>query len=64
MTRTTNLSSYGSGNNFLTIEWNFEEGGREIQLLPGEKIVIFLSDDFSGLVEQLFKLQGEFAYKN
>jgi hypothetical protein len=63
MTRDTNLSTYGSGNNFLTIKWNFEEGGREIQLYPGEKLVVYLSDDFSGLVEQLFKIQGEYTFR-
>lgn len=63
MTRQTHLSEYGTGNNFLTIEWNFEEGGREVLLIPGEKIVVFLSDDFSGLVEQLFKIQGEYTFK-
>ena len=58
----TVTSTYGSGNNFLTVRWTFERSGKPIKLYPGESLIFYLSDDFSGLVEQYFKIQGQITW--
>lgn len=59
MTYDTFHSDYGTGNDFLTVRWTFAKSGAPVKLYPGEKFIVYLSDDFSGLVEQLFKIQGQ-----
>lgn len=50
--------SFGSGNNFLDVRWTFSATGKPIQLMPGEKLVLTLNDDFSDLVAHYFVMQG------
>lgn len=53
-------SAYGTGNQTLGSRWTFAKSGSYIHLVGdlGDKIVVTLNDDFSGLVSHTFLFQG------
>ena len=52
------LSTFGTGNEYLNFTYDFFSLGRPIRLLPGEKWIIRLNDDFEALVSHTFNIQG------
>lgn len=56
----TTLSTYGVGEENLAVRWTFLRAGSCIGLdgSKGDKIVITLNDDFSGLSEHTFLFEG------
>ncbi len=54
----TVLHDFGNGNFFLSIRWTLAALGHPIELDPGERFVIRLSDDFTALVAHYFLIQG------
>jgi hypothetical protein len=52
------LKTWGSGNDLLLVRWTFERSGTPVQLHPGDKLIITLNDNFTGLVAHRFLLQG------
>jgi hypothetical protein len=55
-----NPSSFGSGNDFLGVRWTFSKAGYPIRLDAAfnERLAVEVEDDFSGLVEHTFMVQG------
>lgn len=53
-------SNYGSGNVFLSVRWTFERSGGPIYLegRNAERLVVKLTDSFTGLVDHTFLAQG------
>ena len=54
------ISSFGVGNEYLNARWTFAKAGKGI-LLDGdatERIAVALHDDFTGLVDHHFLIQG------
>lgn len=53
-------SSYGSGNESLAARWTFTKAGPYIRLDGdnNERLEVVLNDNFSGLVDQAFLVQG------
>jgi hypothetical protein len=54
----TDYVSFGAGNNSFNVRWTFAKSGVPIVLQNQEKLVVNLRDDFSGLVEHYFLVQG------
>lgn len=56
------LHSFGTGNNVLTVRWTFSRSGHpiELHLTNGQYFEIYLNDDFTGLIEHRFQIQGYF----
>lgn len=56
---------FGSGDDVVTIRWTFTKAGRPLIVdgSLGEYFVIFLKDDFSGLNNHYFHLQGSILEK-
>ena len=52
------IKGWGTGNEVLLARFTFEKCGYPLILEPGEKLVINLSDDCSGLVDHYFLIQG------
>lgn len=52
------LSTFGAGNEYLNFTYDFFSLGRPIRLLPSEKWIIRLNDDFSDLISHTFNIQG------
>lgn len=50
--------SYGTGNEYLAVRWTFDKAGEAIILLAGQRLVLTVNDDLSGLVEHTFLVQG------
>lgn len=52
--------SFGAGDNFVCVRWTFAKSGAPISLdgRNNERLEIELSDDFTGIVEQTFMVQG------
>lgn len=53
-------SAYGLGNESLSARWTFTRDGAPIVLRgsKNERLEVYLSDDFSGLVKHTFKVAG------
>lgn len=51
-------SSYGSGINFVRVRWTFGASGKPLCLRGTQRLCVRLSDDFSGLTEHYFMVQG------
>ena len=57
-----NVFTFGQGNEHLGIRWTFTKSGSPI-FLDGNKnqaLAIYLNDNFTGLVDQKFQVQGYF----
>ncbi|MBW2647249.1 MAG: hypothetical protein JRE23_13960 [Deltaproteobacteria bacterium] len=52
------VHDFGSGNNTLTVHYNFEREGIPIKIKSGQALVLRLSDDFSALKGHLCKFGG------
>lgn len=52
--------TFGAGNNFITARWSFDKGHVPIRLDGNEDqyLTIFCNDDFQGLVNHTFVIQG------
>jgi len=55
------LKSYGPGNEFILARWTFGQSGSPLALDQGQKLVVVLNDDFTGLVSHRFMVQGEIS---
>jgi hypothetical protein len=55
-----NLVTWGPGNEFLLVRWTFARSGAPVVLRGslGERLVVALNDDCTGLVEHNFLVQG------
>ncbi len=55
-----NVSSFGSGDEYLDFRWTFSKSGTWIELNgnDGDELWIELEDDFSDLIAQYFTVQG------
>lgn len=51
-------NAWGTGDNVLLVRWTFANAGQPIRLAPGEELAIVLQDDFTGLSEHRFHIQG------
>ena len=58
----TRVDSYGSGNEQLSARWSFDKAGQPIYLDGdkggGEKLIVRLNDNFTGLTKHRFHVQG------
>lgn len=54
----TAVSTYGTGNEYLSFRWTFAKEGKPIKLEDGEKLVVTIRDDLTGLVSQTFRVGG------
>lgn len=54
----TGVDDFGSGDDFLKVRWTFANSGRPLILNPGERFVVNLADDLTGLTSHYFNLQG------
>lgn len=52
------VKTWGSGNESLQARWTFAKSGSPIILDQGQRIQVDLNDNFTGLVEHYFMLQG------
>ena len=53
------VKAWGVGDEFLLARWTFTRGGSPLFLKPGQSLRFVLNDDFSGLVDHAFLIQGE-----
>lgn len=54
-----NYYDIGAGSEFVSIDWDFDEFGKPIQLEGTERLGVTLNDDFSGgITEHYFVAQG------
>lgn len=54
------LLAWGAGNESIGARLTFTRAGGPIRLEPGQRLVVILNDDFTGLVDQYFMIQGEY----
>lgn len=52
------ISSFGSGDEYLHGRWTFARYGKPLVLSTGVRFVMYLHDDFSGLVNHTFLMEG------
>lgn len=52
------LKTWGAGNELITSRWTFEKAGQPLWLKPGDKFVVRLNDDMTGLLSHTFFLNG------
>lgn len=52
------VKSWGAGNEFLQARWTFTKSGAPLLIEENHRFSITLNDDFSGLLEHYFMLQG------
>lgn len=54
------LKTWGAGDEFLLVRWTFSRTGQPMRLVGdnNERLEVVLNDDFSGLVDQTFIVQG------
>ncbi len=52
------LKTWGAGNEFLMVRWTFARSGQPITLTDGDKLIVTLNDNLSGLVSHYFMVQG------
>lgn len=52
------LSTFGTGDQILSIRWTFSRAGAALKLANGDRLVAILNDDFSDLVAHHFMIQG------
>ena len=55
-----NYVDFGSGNNHLSVRWTFANSGSPVRLYPGESFLAYLSDNFTGLIQHTFEIQGQY----
>lgn len=55
-----NLFDWGSGNDHVTARWTFANSGTELRLIGAnnERLEVVLNDDFTGLLEHEFRVEG------
>ena len=53
-----NFVSFGAGNNYVMCRWTFAKAGHHLTLRNGEKLVFKLNDNFTGIVQHTFNIQG------
>lgn len=53
-----NLVGFGTGNDTLAVRWTFTKAGKPLILNKGEVFGVQLNDDFTGLEQHLFHIQG------
>jgi len=54
----TMLSNYGAGNDYISVRWTFSKAGSPLVLNHRHKLCVTLHDNFSGLVDHYFMVQG------
>ncbi len=53
------IKTWGSGDELVVARWTFSKDSQAIFLRPGQKLVVHLSDDCTGLLEHYFFVKGE-----
>ncbi len=53
-------SGWGSGNEAYSVRWTFGKSKKSLILAPGQKLVLILEDNFTGLEHHLFQIQGKY----
>lgn len=55
------LKAWGAGNEILVVRWTFDKAGEPLVLngADGDRFVVSLNDDFSGLLAHYFMVQGQ-----
>ena len=53
------VKTWGTGPEILLARWSFDKIGGPILLEQGHKLVFTLNDDFTGLLDHFFTLQGQ-----
>jgi hypothetical protein len=56
------LKTWGSGDELLLVRWTFEKKGEPVQLDTGQKLVVRLNDNFTGLLQHRFFAQGIYHF--
>lgn len=51
-------SSFGTGNESMSVRWTFNKAGEPISLRPGWRLSVTLNDDFTDLIQHYFQVQG------
>jgi len=54
-----NLLTWGAGNELMVVRWSFDKSGDPIRLDAGDKLVVTINDDCSGLLSHRFLIQGQ-----
>lgn len=53
------INDKGAGNDgYIGVRWTFERAGYPVRLVAGDKFVVTVQDDLSGLMEHRFMIQG------
>lgn len=55
------VKTWGTGNEILVVRWTFTRAGSPIALDDSMYLSMDLNDDFTGLVNHRFKVQGEYV---
>ena len=53
-----NFITVGQGDNYALVRWTFTQSGIEIVLAPGDRLVMTVNDDLTGLVHHRWMIQG------
>ena len=61
-----NHFTFGTGDEIISVRWTFANSGLDliVNFAEGEYIEILLNDDFTGLVEHKFQVQGYYNDQN
>jgi len=52
------IDSAGSGNDSMAVRWTFTKAGQELKISGSDKLRVILNDDFTGLIDHTFLVQG------
>ena len=52
------LKTWGSGDEFIQARWTFSKAGSPLHLPKGYRLSVTLNDDFTGLLQHYFMVQG------
>ena len=52
------VKNWGNGNEAVVVRWTFSKSGTDLALAPGDKLIIRLSDNLTGLIDHTFLIQG------
>ena len=52
------ISNIGAGTDIIQVRWTFARAGAPLKMEDGDKLVITFNDDFTGLTDHTFMVQG------
>ena len=50
----------GSGNDMIAVRWTFAKSGQPIKLEEGQRLIVSVNDNLTGLVSHYFLVQGTY----